>query len=173
MPGRTFSTNWRTTKPSRRSSPWDWRVTPAGFWLTSLCPTTGILCCRPLTATELKAVRKSVNRGSPFGDDNCVQAIARHLNLQSPLRPRGRPKKSPDTFASAGYHEAHEEHEGFSEKSIRCVIVVPARGTSESRSHNRSCDSAARRIPSSCPSCPSWLLQISPVVNALIGERHG
>ena len=38
---------------------------------------------RPLTAAELKAVRNSVNRGSPFGDENWVQAIARHLNLQS------------------------------------------------------------------------------------------
>ena len=54
---------------------------------------------RTLTATELKAVRDSVNRGSPFGDENWVQAIARNLNLQSTLRPRGRPqKKSPDTF---------------------------------------------------------------------------
>jgi len=48
---------------------------------------------RPLTAAELKAVRHSVNRGSPFGDENWVQAISRHLNLQSTLRPRGRPKK--------------------------------------------------------------------------------
>ena len=48
---------------------------------------------RPLTAAELKAVRDSVNRGSPFGDENWVQAIARHLNPQSTLRPRGRPPK--------------------------------------------------------------------------------
>jgi putative transposase len=48
---------------------------------------------RPLTAAELKAVRNSVNRGSPFGDVNWVQAIARRLNLQSTLRPRVRPKK--------------------------------------------------------------------------------
>ena len=48
---------------------------------------------RPLTATELKAVRNCVHRGSPFGDENWVQAISRHLNLQSTLRPRGRPKK--------------------------------------------------------------------------------
>ena len=48
---------------------------------------------RPLTAAELKAVRHSVNRGSPFGDENWVQVISRHLNLQSTIRPRGRPKK--------------------------------------------------------------------------------
>ena len=48
---------------------------------------------KPLTAAELKAVRTSVNRGSPFGAGNWVLAISRQLNLQSPLRPRGRPKK--------------------------------------------------------------------------------
>ena len=48
---------------------------------------------KPLTAAELKAVRTSVNRGSPLGDGTGVQAISRHLNLQSTLRPRRRPKK--------------------------------------------------------------------------------
>jgi putative transposase len=48
---------------------------------------------KPLTAAELKAVRTSVNRGSPFGAGNWVQPISRHLNLQSTLRPSGRPKK--------------------------------------------------------------------------------
>jgi putative transposase len=48
---------------------------------------------KPLTSAELKAVRTSVNRGSPFGNGNWVQAISRHLNLQSTLRPRGRTKK--------------------------------------------------------------------------------
>jgi putative transposase len=48
---------------------------------------------KPLTAAELKAVRTSVHRGSPLGDGNGVQANSRHLNLQSTLRPRGRPKK--------------------------------------------------------------------------------
>jgi hypothetical protein len=47
---------------------------------------------KPLTAAELKAVRTSVNRGSPDGDGNGVQAISRHRNLQSTLRPRRRPK---------------------------------------------------------------------------------
>jgi len=48
---------------------------------------------KPLTAAELKTVRTSVNRGAPFGDETWVQGISRKLNLQSTLRPRGRPKK--------------------------------------------------------------------------------
>jgi putative transposase len=45
-----------------------------------------------LTTAELHAVRTSVNRGTPLGDETWVQRIARQLNLQSTLRPRGRPK---------------------------------------------------------------------------------
>ena len=48
---------------------------------------------QPLTGPELHAVRTSVNRGTPFGDQTWVQRIAQELNLQSTLRPRGRPKK--------------------------------------------------------------------------------
>jgi hypothetical protein len=50
--------------------------------------------------------------------------------------------------------------------------VGPPRGASEPRSHNRPCVSRARRFPSSCSSCPSWLLQLSPGGNALSGERQ-
>jgi putative transposase len=34
-----------------------------------------------------------VNRGAPFGDETWVQKISQELNLQSTIRPRGRPKK--------------------------------------------------------------------------------
>ena len=47
------------------------------------------------------------------------------------------------------YHEAHKEHEGIRERSVRGPVVVPARVASEPRSHNRSFDSAERRIPAS------------------------
>ena len=62
-------------------------------WPISRSPRWAERVNKPLTAAELKAVRNSVHRGSPFGDENWVQAIAQNLNLQSPLRPRGRPKK--------------------------------------------------------------------------------
>jgi putative transposase len=50
----------------------------------------------PLPPQELDAVRHSVQRGSPLGDAAWVKSIARRLNLESTLRPRGRPKSSPD-----------------------------------------------------------------------------
>jgi putative transposase len=44
------------------------------------------------TEAELAAVRRSVARGAPYGDESWQQATAERLGLQSSLRPRGRPK---------------------------------------------------------------------------------
>jgi putative transposase len=46
----------------------------------------------PQTEAELAAIRKSLQRGQPFGGQRWVQSTARRLGLQSTLRPRGRPK---------------------------------------------------------------------------------
>jgi putative transposase len=42
---------------------------------------------------ELEALRKCVKRGQPFGDDAWVTRTAKQLDLESSLRPRGRPRK--------------------------------------------------------------------------------
>ena len=47
----------------------------------------------PLSEAELSAVRRSAQRGSPFGGDAWVRRTAERLGLQSALRPRGRPRK--------------------------------------------------------------------------------
>ncbi|MDZ4851770.1 MAG: hypothetical protein SGI77_20980, partial [Pirellulaceae bacterium] len=44
----------------------------------------------PLSKKELAAVQLSAQRGRPLGDDNWVESIARRLNLESTMRPRGR-----------------------------------------------------------------------------------
>ena len=46
----------------------------------------------PLTDKEITSVRRSVKRGSPFGDENWVGSTASRLDLESTLRPRGRPQ---------------------------------------------------------------------------------
>ena len=48
---------------------------------------------QPITQAELEALRRSVARGMPFGDDAWVKRSAAQLGLESTLRPRGRPKK--------------------------------------------------------------------------------
>ena len=45
------------------------------------------------TEVELKSLRHSLARGTPFGDTRWQTATARQLGLESSLRPRGRPKK--------------------------------------------------------------------------------
>ena len=44
---------------------------------------------------ELASLRRSVVRGAPFGEDAWQERTAKRLGLQSTLRPRGRPAKSP------------------------------------------------------------------------------
>ena len=48
----------------------------------------------PLTDAELAAVRQSVNRGRPFGEEKWSDRAVRRLGLESTLRPQGRPKKA-------------------------------------------------------------------------------
>lgn len=46
----------------------------------------------PLSQKELEAVRRCAQRGRPLGDEGWVESIARRLNLESTMRPRGRPR---------------------------------------------------------------------------------
>lgn len=45
------------------------------------------------SAAELEAVRRSVNRGTPYGSDAWQLRVAKKLRLEFTLRPRGRPRK--------------------------------------------------------------------------------
>ena len=48
----------------------------------------------PHTEAELTALRRSVERGSPFGGEKWSMRTIQRLGLESTIRPRGRPKKS-------------------------------------------------------------------------------
>ncbi len=48
---------------------------------------------RPLREAEIEAVRRSVERGQPFGSEFWIKQTAGQLGLASTLKPRGRPKK--------------------------------------------------------------------------------
>jgi putative transposase len=47
----------------------------------------------PLTQAELDAVRRSIDRGQPFGESSWSRRTVRRLGLESTVRPQGRPKK--------------------------------------------------------------------------------
>jgi putative transposase len=48
-----------------------------------------------IDSAELAELRKSVQRGTPFGSLEWQAKIARRLHLESTMRPRGRPRKYP------------------------------------------------------------------------------
>jgi len=52
---------------------------------------------RPQTESELEAIRRCLQRGSPFGGERWVEETAKALGLESTLRPRGRPKRVENT----------------------------------------------------------------------------
>ncbi len=69
---RVFLSEWPVARPSN----WVWRLN------------------QPETAAELEALRCSVQRGRPFGNERWQGRIATRLGLESTLRARGRPKGS-------------------------------------------------------------------------------
>lgn len=63
----------------------NWPVARPANWATRVN--------EPLSQSEREAVRWSIKRGSPFGEENWVESTARRLALESTLRPRGRPPR--------------------------------------------------------------------------------
>lgn len=89
-----------------RAEQWTW--SSAGTWAKSELPTwlhVGPVrhegnwlkwVNRPQTAAEEAALRKCVARGSPYGGPVWQRLTARRLGLESSLRPRGRPRITPE-----------------------------------------------------------------------------
>ncbi len=88
----------------RRAEQWSWAS--AGHWIDA-ANRPSFLAAGPvkrprnwlewvhaaMTPAELEALRRCVNRGSPFGDAGWSEKTAKRLGLESTLRPRGRPPK--------------------------------------------------------------------------------
>ncbi len=86
----------------RWGSLWRWLKKPEpdpkllSAWPLPRLPSWVARVNEPLTKGELDAVRLCAHRGRPLGDDKWVKSIAQRLNLESTIRPRGRPRvKSP------------------------------------------------------------------------------
>jgi putative transposase len=47
----------------------------------------------PLSASELRRLRMSIERGQPYGEDEWVKRTAKELGLEHTIRPEGRPPK--------------------------------------------------------------------------------
>ncbi len=79
---------WRRTQGDPRGTVWlsPWPMQPPRDWVARVN--------RPQTASELEALRTSVQRGRPFGDEGWVRRMAKRFGMEATLRPRGRPKGS-------------------------------------------------------------------------------
>ena len=87
----------------------DWRWGSLSRWLQKPEPQPKLLSAWPiprlpnwvhrvneaLSQPELEAVQRCAQRGQPLGDEGWVESIARRLNLESTMRPRGRPQVRP------------------------------------------------------------------------------
>src|SRR5262249_42673142 len=89
---------WATS--GGRSAPrtaWDWspRCVPADDLEKSRMSPFPLECPLFLCQTkgEVEAVRRSIARGAPLGDERWTKRTAARLGLESSLRPRGRPRK--------------------------------------------------------------------------------
>jgi putative transposase len=50
---------------------------------------------RPFGREEEEAIRRSIQRGQPFGSPSWQTQVAARLGLESTFRPQGRPRKQP------------------------------------------------------------------------------
>jgi hypothetical protein len=83
-----WSRLWRRAQGEVSQRAWlsEWPVERPRDWLAQVN--------RVQSARELEAVRISVQRGRPFGEEGWVRRLAKRFSLESTLRPRGRPKSS-------------------------------------------------------------------------------
>lgn len=85
---------WSSAWQNRQSEPAAW-LRRATEWPVDRRRDWTAWVNRPQSAKEEAAVRLSVIRGRPFGEQDWVARMAAKLGLDSTLRERGRPRKSP------------------------------------------------------------------------------
>jgi putative transposase len=76
---------WRKLNGDRESLLSSWPLDQPENWIDWVN--------RSQTDAEIEALRRSVNRGTPYGSENWKIEIAAALGLKYTLQPRGRPKK--------------------------------------------------------------------------------
>lgn len=81
-----WSSLWQNVNPPGAVTLDRWPIVVPKDWLA--------IVNRAQTEAEVAAIQKAINRGCPFGGERWASTTAKRLQLESTLRPRGRPKKS-------------------------------------------------------------------------------
>lgn len=81
-----WSSLWRRLQRDKSLAEWlaAWPIERPRDWVRRVN--------QPLTAAELEALRRCVQRGQPFGGERWTLRVAKKLGLESSLRARGRPR---------------------------------------------------------------------------------
>ena len=100
---RSQDWRWSSVRGRKMDLEWlvdlkDWPVEAPGRWLDYVN--------RPQTDKEVEELRRSVRRGTPYGNESWQRRVAGQLGLESSLRDPWRPKKTasakPKTAGKAG-----------------------------------------------------------------------
>jgi putative transposase len=88
-----WSSLWRREwgTPQQRGLLAEWPMSRPVDWIE--------LVNAPQTEAEMEVLRRSVRRGTPFGDAHWQHRVAVELGLQATLRPQGRPRRRPQAAA--------------------------------------------------------------------------
>ena len=79
----------------------DWPLERPRLWVKQ------VKTAETKTEAEVAALRRSVQRGCPFGEASWSEQMVRRLGLEMTLRPRGRPRKPQDELrVGSGTREA-------------------------------------------------------------------
>jgi putative transposase len=87
-------------RASLAAQPWDWAWSSLHFgWMIKPWPvqpseTVNAWLEAALSPDDVAAVKQSVQRGTPFGDERWRTRTAKELGLQATLHPVGRPRKA-------------------------------------------------------------------------------
>ncbi len=100
---RYVERNALTAKLVKRAEDWRWgslwnwcggkSVVKLSAWPVPRLPNWKVRVNQVLSDKELKAVKQSVQRSCPLGTSDWIAATAKRLNLESTIRPKGRPRK--------------------------------------------------------------------------------
>ena len=78
---------WRHGTPKEKALLSKWPIPRRAGWVDWVE--------RALSAKEQKRLQQCMERGTPFGDETWVESTAHRLDIESTLRPKGRPRKAP------------------------------------------------------------------------------
>jgi putative transposase len=85
---------WGSLAKRQLQQPPEWLLDPKD-WPVHLPRNWTSFVDRPQTAAELESLALSIKRGRPYGDPRWQKRIAKQLDLESTLRPRGRQRIHP------------------------------------------------------------------------------